>query len=91
MVTDWVATKLLKSRVHDVVAQKVVHDVLALITYKKEGSLRPHIKSSHANSHMSILFALRLCAFRQSYCLNPHQIRFQSHDTAQKSSLLYET
>ena len=33
MVTDWVATKLLKNRVHDVVAQKVVHDVLALISY----------------------------------------------------------
>ncbi len=33
MVTDWVATKLLKNKVHDVVAQKGVHDVLALINY----------------------------------------------------------
>lgn len=34
MVTDWVATKLLKNRVHDVMAQKVVHDVVALISYR---------------------------------------------------------
>ena len=32
MVTAWVATKLLKSNVNDVVAQKPVNDVLALIT-----------------------------------------------------------
>jgi len=32
MVTVWITTKLLKSVVHDVVAQKVVYDVLALIS-----------------------------------------------------------
>jgi hypothetical protein len=32
MVKDCVATRLLKNKVHDVVAQKVVQDVLALIS-----------------------------------------------------------
>ena len=32
MITAFVATKLLKSVVHDVVAQKVVYDVVALIS-----------------------------------------------------------
>jgi len=36
MVMAWEATNLLKSNVNDVVAQKVVYDVLALISYQME-------------------------------------------------------
>ena len=47
MVTDWVATKLLKNRVHDVMAQKVVHDVVALITYSFDRAHYLHDISRH--------------------------------------------